>query len=305
MQFTIELFNAFILYFSVLSLASLSGLISERVGITNIAINGMMIVGSTFYAIFALIFRSENMWLQIPLILIATIFGLAFGALHGFATIRLKSNQVISGVAINILASAVALILLQIVGTANRFEFRTNELAASSSPSDPLNIISFKLFLSLALIIVMWVVLNKTKWGLRLRSIGENPQAADVAGINVNSYKWQGVLLSGAFAGAAGGLFVQSLGVAFSGDVQGLGFLALAIMIMGQWKTQWIMLATIAFSFFYALGFQLATLQGNIQDFSRLFLILPFALTLIALAALWKSSKAPKAVGIPYDKSQR
>lgn len=304
MEFTIALFNAFILYFSVLSIASLSGLISERVGITNIAINGMMIVGSTFYAIFSLIFGNSNMWLQIPLILISGFFGLLFAALHGYASIKLKSNQVISGVAINVLASAIALILLQILGTANRFEIPTQELAAANTFS-PLNIISFKLFLSLFLMGLMWVLLNKTKWGLRLRSIGENPQAADVAGINVNAYKWQGVLISGGFAGMAGGIFVQSLGATFSGNVQGLGFLALAIMIMGQWRIHWIGLSTVAFSFFYSLGFQLATLQGDIQNFSRLFQILPFGLTLIALAFLSKNSKSPKAVGIPYDKTQR
>ncbi|WP_033161358.1 ABC transporter permease [[Mycoplasma] collis] len=295
--------------FCIISLSSLSGLFSEKVGIVNIAIESMIIIGATFYLMLSHLLKTTNPWFQIPLFMAASLATGLFALLHGIITIRLKGDHIISGVALNLLAPAIALILLKLVGVSNRFESNLNELALSSNViNDWKNIISFKLFLVIFIFIIAIVLLNKTKWGLRLKSIGENPQAADVAGINVNSFKWQGVFISGLLAGIAGSIFGQLRGIAFSANAEGLGFLALTVLIMSQWKPSIILVVSILFSLIYSTGLSLSTGQGAfvaLKDYGKFFNALPFFITLIILFATSKKIQMPAALGIPYDKSLR
>ncbi|AXE60904.1 sugar ABC transporter permease [[Mycoplasma] phocae] len=298
-----------IVFFCIISIASLSGLFSERVGIVNIAIEGMMIVGATFYGLFGQIFQITSPWMQIPLLIIASAATGLFALLHGIVTIKLKGDHIISGVALNLLAPAISIIFLKIFGSANRFNSPTQELALSSnSLNDIRNVISLKLFLVLAIGITTLIVLNKTRWGLRMKAIGENPQAADVVGINVNSFKWQGVFISGLLAGIAGGIFFQWRGSVFSGGVEGIGFLALAVLIMGQWKSSLIFVFSIVFAFIFSTSQQIGAGQGvfnDFKDYSRLISTTPYIFTILILIFSSKNSKAPAAVGQPYDKSKR
>lgn len=134
--------------------------------------------------------------------------------------------------------------------------------------------------------VFIFIAFKYTKWGLRLKSIGENPQAADAAGINVNFYKWQGVLISGFLAGIAGSIWSQYLGVAFSGNVSGLGFIALTILIMGRWKVVYIAIASIIFSLIYSVTTVIGNGSGifeSIKTYQNIFYLLPYLVTLIIL----------------------
>ncbi|VEU59449.1 ABC transporter permease [Mesomycoplasma neurolyticum] len=298
-----------IVLFTIISLSALSGLFSEKVGIVNIAIESMIIIGATSYLMFRQIFKVESPWFQIPLMIIASFSAGLFALLHGVITIKLKGDHIISGVALNLFAPAIALVLLKLVGVANRFEGSMKELAwSSNSINDWKNIISLKLFLTFFIFIVAIVLLNKTKWGLRLKSIGENPQAADVAGINVNFFKWQGIFISGLIAGLAGSIFGQWKGLTFSGQAEGFGFLALTVLIMSQWKPSIILVVSILFSGIYSAGLVMSTGQGvfvPLKEYGSFFNALPFFITLVILLATSKKSQMPAALGVPYDKSTR
>ncbi|UWD34023.1 ABC transporter permease [Mesomycoplasma molare] len=310
MQIFIGILMLSIISFIILSFAALSGMFSERVGIVNIGIEGMIIIGATFYGLFNHLLKIKSPWMQIPLFIIsASITGL-FSMLHGFVTIKLKGDHIISGVAINLLAPAISIFLLKLLGDGNRFNKYTNELSLSQNfNSDLLNLVSLKsLFIIIAFVAII-ILLYKTKWGLRLKSIGENPQAADVAGINVNSYKWQGVIISGILAGIAGGIFYQWKGLVFGGSAEGFGFLALTILIMGQWKPQWILIIGFVFSAIYGSALYLQGTQEaalhSIKTYGDLLIAVPFVFTIFILIFTSKKSIAPAAVGQPYDKSKR
>ncbi|MGL5590744.1 MAG: ABC transporter permease [Metamycoplasmataceae bacterium] len=304
-----------ITYFGILALASMASIISERVGIVNIGINGTIVFGATFYMVFASIFTDAgaiqgSAWLQIPLFVIAALFGALFSALHGYATIKLKSNQIISGVAANILAPAFTLTVLFLFGRANSLNYNVPRLEwGNSATHDLTSIISLSTFVVIISVIIVWIMLSKTRWGLRLKSIGENPQAADAAGINVNWFKWQGVLISGLLAGLAGALYMASTlasGATFKGSVEGLGFLALAIMIIGKWKILPAVLTSLLFSLLLGLSYTFHLfVPSEYSSYSFLFLTVPYLGTLITMIIFSKKSIGPKAAGIPYDKSLR
>lgn len=314
-------FDIFFTYFigiiCVLGISSVAAIFSERVGIINLGVNGMICLGATGYVLFSYIFTNKgevvgNMWLQIPLLIFSMLFGLLGALLFGLATIRLKSNQIVSGVAINILAPAITLIILSVFGNANKMPSSVTELAVAgvAASYNSLNIFSLKVLLLIIVLVVSFVALNKTKWGLRLRSVGENPSAADAAGINVNKIKWTGVIISGILAGLAGGIFVFiKSGIAqnsFNGIVNGYGYLAIAIMIMGKWRVGLSSLSAIIFSIIFAFSFALPNLLPvDAKIYQPLFFALPYIMTLLILIIFSKKSFAPKALGVPYDKSQR
>ncbi|MDK2819617.1 MAG: ABC transporter permease [Mycoplasmataceae bacterium] len=314
-----EIFNSIItlafMYLGILTLSSISSIISERVGIVNIGVNGTIVFGATIYMIFASIFSSRgsfeaSSWLQIPLFIISGLAGIAFSSLHGYATIKLKANQIISGVAMNILAPAMTLLVLFVFGEAGRMNYNVPELAIGNNASAEITgIFSLSSFVMILVVVVSMIMLNKTSWGLRLKSVGENPQASDAAGINVNSFKWQGVLISGLLAGFAGAMFMASTrtsGNTFQGSVEGLGFLSLAIMIVGRWKIIPSLFVSVAFSFLLSISYNFTQLvPKDYSNYQFLVLAVPYVVTLIAMVAFAKGSIGPKAAGIPYDKTLR
>ncbi|WP_117275615.1 ABC transporter permease [Mycoplasmopsis edwardii] len=305
-------------FFSILLLGTISGIFSERAGIVNIAINGFMVFGAAMYSIFSVIFTDTfeitNIWTQIPLTLLAAVSTLLFGLLFGLATIKFKSDQTISGFAINILATGIAAIVvlflttrIQKVGTIIELRNRP-ELAMSSATGTWENLVSLKLVIVIVVAAVSWFALRKTRWGLRFRSVGENPQAADVAGINVNKIKWQALAIAGFIAGMAGSIFAQSQISFFSltKDVQGFGFIALAIMITGRWRISFSILISLFFSFLLAFSFYGVNVLGeSLSRYRDMFAIIPYAITLIIMIASSKNTYGPAAAGIPYDKTKR
>lgn len=317
MALSINIYTWLILFFCIFTLAGLSGLFCEKIGIVNIGINGMMVIGAAFYLAFsdtiAKTFGNETAvgtspWWQILGVLISMLASAAFALLHGFATIKLKSEHTISGFAINLLAFGIAIIMLEIFGNGNKkpmLSIQELQWSVEAASNMKVEIISLKLVLTIVIIAVGAFALYKTKWGLRFRSIGENPQAADVAGINVYKYKWQGIIISGAIAGIAGAIFAQQFGNSFDGDVRGYGYLALAIMIMGQWNIFIVTTLAFVFSFLYAVSFSAGAFIDSLKPFQSLLTITPYLLSLLVIIVSAKKSRAPAAIGLAYDKSVR
>ncbi|MGL5521754.1 MAG: ABC transporter permease [Metamycoplasmataceae bacterium] len=322
-----ELIVLTVMFFSFISLGVISSTISERVGIINLGLNGTIVIGATFYMLFASIFTDKlgagpfdaalDSYFQIILFIISAISGLLFNLLHGFAVIKLKANQIISGVALNILAPAITILFLNIFGTNDKLPFFVKHLTAgdATNNSDLLNIFSLGVILPIIIIIGSIFVMNRTKWGLRVKSIGENPNASDAAGINVDKTKWFVIMIAGAIAGLAGAVFMtmpsaiagSNTGITFRGNVGGFGYLAIAIMIMGKWRLGLGTISGLFFSLIFAFSTILPTIIGTQTNrlYGNLITLLPYFITLIVLMIFSKKSFAPEALGEPFDKSKR
>lgn len=301
MQGFLELFS---ILFCVLAIGALSGLFSERAGVVNIAINGMMIIGALS---FSLIGKSLNEAMGNGSQILAFIFAGAitaiFSLLHAFACIHLKAQQVVVGTAINVLAAGIALFIVILQDGA---KVETGYQQLMEIKSFPL--INFIFILTVILLVGSWFVLNKTKWGLRHVAAGENPNALEAAGINVFRTRYVAVIISGFLAGIAGGMMVFRLSGMFSGNVQGYGFICLAILIFGQWRIEFIALAAILFATlntFVARIILYNWVPDSFKTNSDVLRIVPFILSIITMIIFSKKSQAPKAVGIAFDKSLR
>lgn len=298
-----------IAYTVPLLITALGGLYSERSGVVNIGLDGMMIVGSFTGAIIinALQPTMHDTAIWIGLIA-ATIVGAIFSLLHAFASINLKANQVISGTAINMIAGALTVFLARnITGSGN---IRINAQSRYSIPIlKDIPIIGDLFFkqtyattwLVVFVLIISWFVIYKTSFGLRLRACGEHPHAADSAGINVYRIRYIGVMLSGACAGLGGAIILVTYSGEFNGNVAGMGFLALAALIFGQWKPFGILASTLFFGFASTIA-NVSRVIPELSEIPSVYLkIFPYIVTLIALILSAKSSQAPRAAGEPFS----
>lgn len=300
-----------------LLLVALGGMFSERSGVVNIALEGIMIIGA-FTGIF-FISRFGNLFSPTITLFIAIIIsalsGLIFSLLHAYASINMSADQVISGTALNIFAPAFAIYVTRAIQVVQQISFVNNFRIESVPILGNIPIIGNLLFknsyittyLGFIILALSWFALYKTRFGLRLRSCGEHPQAADSVGINVYKMRYFGVAISGALAGIGGLVFVIPTSTNFNATVAGYGFLALAVLIFGQWKPMRILYA----AFFFGLMKTLASAYSGIPILSNLpisnsvYKMIPYITTIIVLAFTSKNSQAPKASGLPYDKSVR
>lgn len=300
-----------------LLLVALGGMFSERSGVVNIALEGIMIIGA-FTGIF-FISRFGNLFSPTITLFIAIIIsalsGLIFSLLHAYASINMNADQVISGTALNIFAPAFAIYVTRAIQVVQQISFVNNFRIESVPVLGNIPIIGNLLFknsyittyLGFIILALSWFALYKTRFGLRLRSCGEHPQAADSVGINVYKMRYFGVAISGALAGIGGLVFVIPTSTNFNATVAGYGFLALAVLIFGQWKPIRILYA----AFFFGLMKTLASAYSGIPILSNLpisnsvYKMIPYITTIIVLAFTSKNSQAPKASGLPYDKSVR
>lgn len=306
------------MFFAIpLLIVALGGMFSERSGVVNIALEGIMVFGAFASILFINTFQDvmEGQLLLILAILIAGISGILISLLHAYASINMKANQVISGTAINMLTPAVAIYVARMVQNVRQIGFRNTFRIESVPLLGDIPIIGRLLFqktyittyLGLAILIISAAVIYKTRFGLRLRACGEHPHAADSVGINVYKMRYAGVMLSGLLAGIGGLVFVIPTSTDFSATVAGYGFLALAVLIFGQWKPKRILFAAFFFGLMKTIG---ATYSGipalrALAIPSAFYKMTPFIVTLIVLAFTSKKSQAPKAAGVPYDKSSR
>ena len=300
-----------------LLVVGLGGMFSERSGIVNIALDGIMIFGA-FCSVLFLNFAQDYMSGQLLLliaILIAGVAGILISLLHAYASINLNADQVISGTAINMLAPAVAIYVarmiqgVQQISFDNTFRVREVPLLSDIPLIGPMFFKNAYIttYLGFAILAVAAVVLYRTRFGLRLRACGEHPQAADSVGINVYKMRYAGVLISGFLGGLGGLIFVVPTSTEFNSTVSGYGFLALAVMIFGNWKPLPILGAALFFGFMKTIAAAYSgipwLLELNLD--SAFFKMTPFVATMIVLAFTSKRSQAPRAEGIPYDKGQR
>ena len=335
-----------LIYAVPLMVVALAGVFAERSGIINLALEGLMIFGAFIGVLCVRVLQTTaffegakaagSFWGLQGLMLLAMFFsalmGSIFSLLLAFAAINLRADQTIGGTALNLMAPALVLFFIRIIANQNTLQMATGDSASwfmikkTTLGFDKTADLGFfgntflhKVYLATYICLIIFVVLSillyKTRFGLRLRSCGENPQAADSLGINVYKMRYAGTTISGALAGMGG--FVYALTTAncsSNGDVAGFGFLALAVMIFCNWKPLNIAGASLLFGLFKCIAAAYSSLDINgdgvywlaeIGVSSHLYRMLPYIITLIVLAFTSKKSRAPKAEGIPYDKGQR
>ncbi len=335
-----------LLYAIPLMIVALAGVFAERSGIINLALEGIMIFGAfvgVFFVhsmqdldVFVQAARSGD-WLtlqglELLAMLVAAVLGAVFSLLLSFAAVNLKADQTIGGTALNLMAPALVLFLVRILVNQNTLQMQTGDAASWFMIKKSLfgvdrntdwgffgetfiNKVYLANYLCVIIFIVLSVILYKTRFGLRLRACGENPQAADSLGINVYKMRYLGTTISGALAGMGGFVYaLTTTNCTANGDVAGFGFLALAVMIFGNWKPLNIAGAALLFGLFkcIAAGFASIDINGDGVYWlvetgisSHLYRMLPYLVTLVVLAFTSKKSRAPKAEGIPYDKGSR
>lgn len=334
------------LYAIPLMIVALAGVFAERSGIINLALEGIMIFGA-FCGVWFVRIMQTNEWvleaaksksygklqlIEVLALLVAGLMGAIFSLLLSFASINLRADQTIGGTALNLLAPAIVLFLIRLIANQNTLQMAVGDSASwfmikkSTFGIDKKTDIGFlgnilinKVFLATYICILLFIVcsilLYTTRFGLRLRSCGENPQAADSLGISVSKMRYAGTTISGFLAGLGGFTYaLTTANCSSNGDVAGFGFLALAVMIFGNWKPLNIAGASLLFGLFkcIAAGYSSIDVNGDgvfllasIGISPHVYRMLPYIITLLVLAFTSKNSRAPKAEGIPYDKSTR
>ena len=303
-----------------LVLASMAGLFSERSGVIDIGLEGKMLAGA--FAAASVAYVTGNAWLGV-FAAIGTSMMLA--ALHGFACITHKGNQVVSGVAINLLVSGLTIVLGiawfsrggQTPALPKEARFQSIDLPFAEALSAIPNVGSFYaevisghnilFYLAFAAVPFTWWVIFKTRFGLRLRAVGESPAAVDTAGINVEFLRYRALMITGALCGVAGAYLSTAQSAAFVRDMTaGKGYIALAALIFGKWKPVPALLACLLFGFLDAIAVRLQGVEvpGFGQVPVSLIQAIPYALTVILLAGFIGKAIAPKAIGVPYVKER-
>lgn len=311
------LFQETLLFSIPLIIVALGGMFSERSGVINIALEGIMIMGAFTSIMFINIFqtRIHGQLLLLIAMLIAIATGALFSLFHAYASINMKADQTISGTALNLFAPAFAIYTARMIQQVQQITFINQFRIVKVPVLGDIPILGEFLFqnvyittyIGMGILIIAAFVLYKTRFGLRLRACGEHPQAADSAGINVVKMRYAGVLISGALAGLGGLVFIIPITTNFDGSVAGYGFLALAVLIFGQWKPKRILLAAFFFGFMKTIS---ATYSGipllfNLGIPTVVYKMTPFIATLVVLTFTSKNSAAPRAAGEPYDAGKR
>jgi Uncharacterized ABC-type transport system, permease component len=310
-----QIFPYAVMYTIPLLITGLGGLFSERSGVVNIGLEGLMVVGAFTGALVtsmihsAMPYHPAAVWIGL---LAAFVSGVAFSLLHAFASINLSANQVISGTAINMLAAALTVFLARNITGSGKIQ--TQGLRSFDVPilSD-IPVIGKLLFtktymttwIVLLIVLLSAFVLGKTAFGLRLKACGEHPHAAEAAGINVRLMRYIGVMISGGLSALGGSIYIATISGEASGSVAGLGFLALAALIFGQWKPLGILAATLFFGFASTIANVSQVIPSLAVVPPILLKVFPYVVTLIALVLFSKSSRAPKAAGEAFDSGKR
>ena len=305
-----------LIFASVLMLVALGGCFSEHSGVINIGLEGIMVMGALGGALMMKFMPAGAPAAAIILLVVlaSIALGMLYSLLLAVAAVNFKADQTLVGTAMNLLGTAAATVFVKAMNTAESVDNVSSTIQyINAKKAFLVNIggFEFNWFMLMALIalVVSYVVLYKTRFGLRLMACGEHPQAADSVGINVYKMRYAGVLISG-MLGGLGGIVYITAGVSewkFENGVAGFGFLALAVMIFGQWKPTRIALAALLFGFFRALGnvYTGFDFLKALELPSSVYNMLPYIIALVVLAFTSKKSRAPKAEGIPYDKGQR
>ena len=309
-----QVFPYAISYTIPLLITALGALYCERSGIVNIGLDGLMIVGSFAGALTVSKLQANGvtgaLWIGL---LVAVVVGVLFSLLHAFASINLNADQVISGTAINMIAGALTVFLARNITGSGNIRITNGFIPKDIPILSEIPIIGPLFFtktyattwLVLLILVLSIFILYKTSFGLRLRSCGEHPQASAAAGISVFKMRYIGVMISGGMSALGGAIILVTYSGEFNGSVAGLGFLALAALIFGQWRPLGILGAT----FFFGFASTIANVSQAIPSLAQIpgvvLKTFPYIVTLIALVLFSKSSQAPKAAGEPFDAGKR
>ncbi|MED1202009.1 ABC transporter permease [Heyndrickxia acidicola] len=308
--------SASLLSAAPLIFTALGGVFSERSGVVNIGLEGLMIIGAFSSIVFNLTFGKSlggaAPWLGLVVAMVAA--GL-FALLHAVAAITFRADQTVSGVAINFLALGLAVFLVKKLYGKGQTDFIVNNFKQVDIPvlkHIPIigdiffTNVTYPSYLAIIMAVVVWYIIYKTPFGLRLRSVGEHPMAADTMGINVVKMRYFAVVLSGIFGGLGGAVYAQSITLNFSySTISGQGFMALAAMIFGKWHPLGAMGAALFFGFAQSLSIVGADIPFMKHIPDVILLIAPYVLTILALAGFIGRADAPKASGQPYIKGHR
>ena len=334
-----------LIYAVPLMIVALAGVFAERSGIINLALEGIMIFGAFMGVLFVrtvqdlgwyqyaydngLYFNLQ--WFCFLAVIFAAMCGALFSLLLAFAAINLKADQTIGGTALNLMAPALVLFFIRIIANQNTMNikdgaaswFMLKKSMFGYGRRQEMNFLGSTFvdkvyvatYICILVFVLMSIILYKTKFGMRLRSCGENPQASASLGINVIKMRYAGTVISGALAGMGGFVYVLTTADCSSnGDVAGFGFLALAVMIFGNWKPLNICGAALLFGLFKCIAASYNTLDingdgvyllKNLKINPNLYRMFPYVITLVVFSFTSKSSRAPKAEGIPYDPGKR
>ena len=305
-----------LIFASVLLLVALGGCFSEHSGVINIGLEGIMVMGALGGALMMKFLPAGTSAFVVVLltVLASILLGMIYSLLLAVAAVNFKADQTLVGTAMNLLGTAAATVFVKAMNTAADPDNVSSTIQyLDGRKAFLVNIGGFEfnwcMLLAVIALVIAYVVLYKTRFGLRLCACGEHPQAAESVGINVYRMRYAGVLISGVLGGLGGIVYIIA-GVSewkFDNGVAGFGFLALAVMIFGQWKPTRIALAALLFGFFRALGnvYSGFDLLSNLNLPSSVYNMLPYVISLVVLAFTSQKSRAPKAEGIPYDKGQR
>ncbi|MGS2776914.1 ABC transporter permease [Robertmurraya sp. GLU-23] len=305
-----------LLWAAPLIFTALGGNFSERSGIVNIGLEGLMVIGAFTAIVFNLAFDQTlgnlTPWISL---LVAMVVGALLSVLHAVASITFRADQTVSGVAINLLAVGVALFLVKLFYGKGQTDIIQKGFSKIDIPvlSDipVLGKIFFSntyytSFVAIIVAFIAWFVMFKTPFGLRLRAVGEHPMAADTMGINVTRMRYIGVIISGALGGIGGGVYAQSISSDFShATISGQGFMALAALIFGKWHPLGAMGAALFFGFAQSLSIIGSSLP-LLENIPNVYLLIaPYILTILALTGFIGRAEGPKALGTPYIKGNR
>ncbi|AUO05170.1 sugar ABC transporter permease [Paenibacillus sp. lzh-N1] len=312
-----ELIHTTLVFATAIIFASLGGVFSEKSGVTNLGLEGLMVFGAFaagvggFYAEQAGLGGTSAAWVGV---LSAAVFGILVSLIHAVASITFKADQVISGIVINFLAAGSTLYMVKLLfkgdGDTGRIQ-GFNEISIPYLVDIPIAGKAFfqaypTTYLAILLVIIGYFTLYKTPFGLRLRSVGEHPGAADTVGIKVNRLRYIGVMISGALAGIGGATITLTTTNMFSHNtVSGQGYIAIAAMIFGKWNPLGAFGAAVFFGFSQAIRNYVQLFAWSQSIPQEIIFMLPYLLTIIVLVAAVGRSRAPAALGQLYDPSKR
>ena len=306
------LFDLTLLFTAILFAGSISGYLSEKAGIVNLGIDGMMCIGALFFGIFSSTSKAGFSHLGFGGLFIAIFLSMVctsiMGVMHAFACIKLRADHTIVGTAINLVGLAIATFLNSPLAKVLYPGQAYSKIMCQFQSKFPIGFGSLFgssliiLLIVITIAVIIWFVVNKTKTGLRFKAVGENPNAVDTQGISVYKYQWIAVILSSMVAGLAGSLFLFRTNV-FNGDVQSMGYLSLGILIIGGWR--------IVDMGVFALIFAIFTAAANTTTFTQfgipqlVVFAIPYIITLFILLFTSKKILAPAHSGIPFEKGVR
>lgn len=307
---------AAILYASPLIITAIGGVFTERAGVVNIGLEGIMIMGAFISIVINLTFADQlGSWAPWVGLAVAMVVGIVFSLILAVAAVSLRADQTVTGVALNMLGLAVAVFATKLLyekGQTDSIDERFSRFDVPGLSEIP---VIGKMFftdvygtsiLAIGVAILAWFVLFKTPFGLRLRSVGEHPMAADTMGIKVARTRYYAVMISGALGGIGGAIYAQAIAGNFSaGTISGQGFMAIAAMIFGKWHPLGALGAALFFGLAQSLSIVGATIPYVKEVPEFVLLALPYVLTILALAGFVGKASAPKASGKPYIKGKR